>query len=220
MPARDGLNLQLSINQMVQYFAEEEIARLAQEYQPEGISILVSEPSTGALLAMANYPTYDPNEFYNTKKYPIANQRNRSLTDVFEPGSTFKIVPAAAALNEGLVSVEDSFDTGFAQISYRGRRLKLPADHRTYERLSMREIVVKSSNRGAAHLGVLLGEQKLHAYARPLACVTGCDFKRRSTRCIASHSSLGWINDYSLTDGARIECHPDASPYCHECCRQ
>ena len=177
VPARNGLNLQLSINQMVQYFAEEEIARLAQEYQPEGISILVSEPSTGALLAMANYPTYDPNEFYNTKKYPIANQRNRSLTDVFEPGSTFKIVPAAAALNEGLVSVEDSFDTGFAQISYRGRRLKLPADHRTYERLSMREIVVKSSNRGAAHLGVLLGEQKLHAYAAAFGfgSVTGCD---------------------------------------------
>lgn len=177
VPARDGLNLQLSINQMVQYFAEEEIARLAKEYQPEGISILVSEPSTGALLAMANYPTYDPNEFYNTKKYPIANQRNRSLTDVFEPGSTFKIVPAAAALNEGLVGVEDAFDTGFAQISYRGRRLKLPADHRTYERLSMREIVVKSSNRGAAHLGVLLGEQKLHAYAAAFGfgSVTGCD---------------------------------------------
>lgn len=177
VPARDGLNLQLSINQMVQHFAEEEIARLAEEYKPEGISILVSEPSSGALLAMANYPTYDPNEFYNTKKYPIANQRNRSLTDVFEPGSTFKIVPAAAALNEGLVGVEDSFDTGFAQISHRGRRLKLPSDHTTYERLSMREIVVKSSNRGAAHLGVLLGEQKLHAYAAAFGfgSVTGCD---------------------------------------------
>jgi cell division protein FtsI/penicillin-binding protein 2 len=177
VPARDGLNLELSINQMVQYFAEEEIARLAKEYDPAGISILVSEPGTGALLAMANYPTYDPNEFYNTKKYPIANQRNRALTDVFEPGSTFKIVPAAAALNEGLVGVEDSFDTGFAQISYRGRRLSLPADHRTYERLSMREIVVKSSNRGAAHLGVLLGEQKLHAYAAAFGfgSLTGCD---------------------------------------------
>ena len=55
---------------MVQYFAEEEIARLAKEYQPEGISILVSEPSTGALLAMANYPTYDPNEFLQHEKIP------------------------------------------------------------------------------------------------------------------------------------------------------
>ena len=177
VPPRDGLNLELSINQMVQYFVEEEISRLVKEYDPKGISILVSESGTGALLAMANYPTYDPNEFYNTKKYPIANQRNRSLTDVFEPGSTFKIVPAAAALNEGLVGIEDFFDTGFEQISYRGRRLKLPTDHRTYERLSMREIVVKSSNRGAAHLGVLLGEQKLHEYAAAFGfgSLTGCD---------------------------------------------
>ena len=173
----DGLNVELSIDQMVQHIVEAEIARVAEEFNPKGISIIVSQPATGAVLAMANYPTYDPNEFYNTKKYPIANQRNRALTDVFEPGSTFKIVPAAAALNEGLVGVEDSFDTGFAQISYRGRRLSLPADHRTYERLSMREIVVKSSNRGAAHLGVLLGEQKLHAYAAAFGfgSLTGCD---------------------------------------------
>jgi cell division protein FtsI (penicillin-binding protein 3)/stage V sporulation protein D (sporulation-specific penicillin-binding protein) len=161
----DGLNVELTIDQMVQHIVEREIQRLVDEFQPKGISVIVSQPATGAVLAMGNYPSYDPNEFYNTKKYPIANQRNRALTDVFEPGSTFKIVPAAAALNEGIVHPNDMFKTGVARVSYKGRTLKLPADHRDYEELSVHDIVVKSSNRGAAHLGLILGDQRLYDYA-------------------------------------------------------
>lgn len=161
----DGLNIELSIDQMVQHIVEAEIQRLSGEFKPKGISIIVSQPGTGAVLAMANYPSYDPNEFYNTTKYPIANQRNRALTDVFEPGSTFKIVPAAAALNEGIVHPNDVFQTGVKRVSYEGRTLSLPDDHRTYEELSVHDIVVKSSNRGVAHLGLMLGEDRLFNYA-------------------------------------------------------
>jgi cell division protein FtsI/penicillin-binding protein 2 len=161
----DGLNVALSVDLMVQHIVEQEVARLAAEYNPESVSVIVSEPSTGAIMAMANYPTYDPNEFYNTKKYPIDSQRNRALTDLIEPGSTFKIVPAAAALNEGIVAPEDIFQTGVERVSYKGRSLKLPSDHHTYDSLSMHDIVVKSSNRGAAHLGLILGENRLHDYA-------------------------------------------------------
>lgn len=161
----DGLNVALSVDLMVQHIVEQEVARLAAEYNPESVSVIVSEPSTGAVMAMANYPTYDLNEFYNTKKYPIDSQRNRALTDLIEPGSTFKIVPAAAALNEGIVAPEDIFQTGVERVSYKGRSLKLPSDHHTYDSLSMHDIVVKSSNRGAAHLGLILGENRLHDYA-------------------------------------------------------
>ncbi|HKK17422.1 MAG TPA: penicillin-binding protein 2, partial [Opitutales bacterium] len=173
----DGLNVELTIDQMVQHIVETEIARVAREYEPEGISVIVSQPSTGAILAMANYPTYDPNEFYDTRKYPISSQRNRALTDAFEPGSTFKIVPAAAVLNEGIVDPSDVFQTGHARVSYKGRTLRLPSDHHHYDSLSMHEVVVKSSNRGAAHLGLLLGEHRLHDYAAAFGFgeKTGCD---------------------------------------------
>lgn len=162
----NGLNVALSIDQMVQHIVEAEISRLVETYAPHGISVIVSEPSTGAVLAMANYPSYDPNEFFNTDKYPIESQRNRALTDLIEPGSTFKIVPAAAALNEGLVDPEDVFQTGLGHVSYNGRLLELPRDHRTYEALSLHDIVVKSSNRGAAHLGLMLGEERLYDYVQ------------------------------------------------------
>jgi len=173
----DGLNVELSIDLMVQHIVEAVVTKLAEEYNPNGISVIVSEPATGAVLAMANYPTYDPNEFFNTKKYPIDSQRNRALTDVIEPGSTFKIVPAAAALNEGVVSPDDMFKTGVSRVTYRGRSLKLPGDHHVYDELSVHDIVVKSSNRGAAHLGMLLGETRLHDYAAAFGFgeKTGCD---------------------------------------------
>ncbi|MGJ8653513.1 MAG: peptidoglycan D,D-transpeptidase FtsI family protein [Opitutaceae bacterium] len=173
----DGLNVELSIDQMVQHVVEAEIAKVAEQYNPNGISVIVSEPATGAILGMANYPTYDPNEFYNTKKYPIEWQRNRALTDVFEPGSTFKIVSAAGVLNEGIVNPSDMFQTGVARVSYKGRNLKLPSDHHIYEKLSAHDIVVKSSNRGAAHFGMMLGENRLHDYAASFGYgeKTGCD---------------------------------------------
>lgn len=193
----DGLNIELTLDQMVQHIVETEIANTAREYQPEGISVIVSQPNTGAILALANYPSYDPNEFHNTKKYPISSQRNRALTDVFEPGSTFKIVPAAAVLNEGIVDPADVFSTGVARVKYKGRTLKLPSDHHHYESLSMHEVVVKSSNRGAAHLGLLLGERRLHDYAAAFGFGerTGCDL---------GGEVAGTLHDVSVWDGLTI----------------
>lgn len=173
----DGLNIALTIDQTVQHIVEDEIQRLSEELDPEGISIIVSRPTTGAILAMANYPAYDPNEFYNTEKYPIAHQRNRAITDVFEPGSTFKIVPVAAALNEGIVRPDDVFQTGVARVSYRGRPLRLPSDSHRHEKLSVHDIIVKSSNRGAAQLGLMLGDKRLYKYTAGFGfgTKTGCD---------------------------------------------
>ncbi len=195
--ASDGLNVELTLDQMVQHIAETEIARLVEEFRPEGVSVIVSEASTGAVLAMANYPTYDPNEFFNTQKYPIANQRNRALTDSFEPGSTFKIVPVAAALNEGVVNPDDVFQTGHAQVSYRGRSLRLPSDHRHYDSLSVYDVMVKSSNRGVAHLGLQLGEQRLYDYSAAFG------FGER-TGCALGGEISGTLHRVSAWDGLTI----------------
>lgn len=162
----NGLNVELSIDQMVQHIVEREIDRLVAEYHPDSVSILVSEPSSGHLLAMANYPTFDLNEYFDISKHPLANQRNRALTDILEPGSTFKIVPAAATLNEGIAQSGDIFQTGLAKVEYKGRALSLPKDHGNgYDQLTLHGIVMKSSNRGAAQLGMLLGEDRLRSYA-------------------------------------------------------
>lgn len=189
----NGLNVQLSLDQMIQHIVEREVIRLQADYDPESISIIVSEPNTGALLALANYPTYDLNEYYNTKKYPLANHRNRALTDAFEPGSTFKIVPIAAALNEGLVRPEQRFVTDQAYMSYKGKKLGLPRDdHIKSRELNVHDILVKSSNRGSAQVGMMLGENLLHNYAAAFGYGerTGCDLVGEGTGVL--HPVRAW----------------------------
>jgi cell division protein FtsI (penicillin-binding protein 3)/stage V sporulation protein D (sporulation-specific penicillin-binding protein) len=173
----NGLNLELSLDQMIQHIVESEVSRLAQEFDPESISIIVSEPNTGALLALANYPTYDLNEYFNLEKYPVSYQRNRALTDTYEPGSTFKIVPIAAALNEGVVELDQRFATNLAYMNYNGRKVGLPRDdHIKSDDLDLRQVLVKSSNRGSAQVGMILGENRLHDYAAEFGYgeKTGC----------------------------------------------
>jgi cell division protein FtsI/penicillin-binding protein 2 len=159
---RDGMHVELTIDLFVQSVIESSLQKLIEEADPAGISVIVSNPSSGEILGLANYPTFDPNTFW---EFPIENQRNRALTDQYEPGSTFKIVPVSAALEEGLVNPDTIIDCGVANRTFNGVNIKMPSDHRNLGQIPVRTIVTKSSNRGAAQLAMLLGEQRMYAYA-------------------------------------------------------
>jgi cell division protein FtsI/penicillin-binding protein 2 len=163
VPPTDGLNVEMTIDAMLQDYVEQEIKRMVAEYQPLAISIIISDPSTGEIQALANYPTYDPNHYWD---YPMENLRDHAVSDTFEPGSTFKIVTASAALNEGIVQPDDHIDCARPTIEYHGHELPLPRDHETFGILTVSQIVSESSNRGAANLGVMLGGDRLYAYAQ------------------------------------------------------
>ncbi len=158
-----GLNIELSIDSMVQHTIEQALTRIVDLYHPESASIIVSDPSSGFILGLANVPSFDPNRFF---EYPLDSHRNRAVTDIFEPGSTFKIVPACAALTEGLVDLKDVVDCSVSQLPYKGKMLSLPKDHRPMGELTIEEVITKSSNRGVAYLGVKLGAERLYDYAR------------------------------------------------------
>ncbi len=161
--AKDGLNVELSIDRVIQDTVEDEISDLTEKYNPNSISIIVSNPITGEILAMANGPTFDPN-LYND--YPLENQRNRILTDVYEPGSTFKIIPVGGALNEGIISPDNMVDCAVATYEIGKRSLRLPKDHHPLGKISLHQVVQKSSNRGAAQVGLKLGADRLYQYSR------------------------------------------------------
>ncbi|KAF0095711.1 MAG: cell division protein FtsI (penicillin-binding protein 3) [Puniceicoccaceae bacterium 5H] len=158
----DGLTVQLTIDWVVQSMVEREIDKIVEKYNPEGVSIIVSDPRTGEIRAMGNYPKFDPNEFW---EYPIENQRNRAVTDVYEPGSTFKIVAASGALEEGLVTPDTIIDCSKPVVEYRGRRIRMPNDDHALGEIPVSTVIAKSSNRGAATLGMMLGDQRMHDYA-------------------------------------------------------
>ncbi len=157
---RDGLNVVLTIDSVIQHIVESALADAMEKHTPISISGIVARPRTGEILAMATLPNYDPNHYNDST---ADQRRNRVISDVAEPGSTFKIVPVSAALNEGVVRLSDTFDCEHGHWFYGGRPLR---DHEAYGVLSVENIITKSSNIGAAKIGVRLGETRLHDYIR------------------------------------------------------
>ncbi len=157
---RDGLNVVLTIDSVVQHIVESALAEALEKHSPLSISGLVVRPRTGEILAMATLPNFDPN---NPGASPADARRNRVIADVAEPGSTFKIVVVSGALNDGVVRLTDTFDCEHAHFHFAGRVLH---DHEAYGVLSVENIITKSSNIGAAKIGIKLGETRLYDYIR------------------------------------------------------
>lgn len=158
--ARNGLNLVLTLDTGVQHILETELYESVRKHQPVAACGLVIRPKTGEVLAMANWPTYDPN---HPGGAPPDSRRNRVVTDLMEPGSTFKVVTIAAALNEGQLKLADRFDCERGHFSYGGKVLH---DHHPYGLMSAEQILVKSSNIGTAKIALQLGQQPLYDYIR------------------------------------------------------
>lgn len=157
---KDGYDLVLTIDELIQYIAERELDNVFNKYHAKGASIVVMDPHTGAILALANRPTYDLNNYSKVSKEQI---RNRSICDLFEPGSVFKIVTLSAALEEGLVKEEDKFfcENG----SYRVATHTLH-DHRPHGWLTFKEVITLSSNIGTTKVAQLLGPEIIYKYMK------------------------------------------------------
>ena len=157
---RDGLNVVLTIDSVLQHIVESALAEAMEQHAPVSISGIVVRPRTGEVLAMATLPNFDPN---NPSGASADACRNRVISDVAEPGSTFKIVVVSGALNDGTVHLNDVFDCEHGHWFYAGRTLH---DHEAYGPLSVENIITKSSNIGAGKIGVKMGEARLYEYIR------------------------------------------------------
>jgi cell division protein FtsI/penicillin-binding protein 2 len=156
--ARDGLNAVLTIDAAVQHILETSLADAMQKHTPASITGIVMRPRTGEILAMVTLPNYDPNK----PDTILPDTRNRVITDVVEPGSTFKIVAVSGALNDGVVHFNDTFDCEEGHFAFAGRILH---DHEPFGILTTKGIITKSSNIGAAKIGIKLGPARLYDYA-------------------------------------------------------
>ncbi len=159
-PAQDGCNVRLTIDLNLQDIVESELASAVKQYHPNWAAAIVMRPQTGDILSMANWPAFDPNK---VDASPIASRRNRAITDMVEPGSTFKIVVVSGALHEHLVHPTTMIPTENGYFNFKGRLLK---DTHAFPELSVHDILVHSSNIGAAKLGIQLGDQRLYEYMR------------------------------------------------------
>ncbi len=158
--ARDGLNVVLTIDSVIQHILESALAEAMEKHTPVSISGLVVRPRTGEILALATLPNFDPND---PGAASADARRNRVISDIAEPGSTFKIVPVSGALNDGTVRLSDVFDCEHGHFYFAGRTLH---DHESYGALTVEQIIGKSSNIGAAKIGIKMGPPRVYDYIR------------------------------------------------------
>lgn len=177
VPERDGHDVFLTLDHTIQANAEAVLRSTVAQWHAKGATAIVLEPQTGKILAMAVTPSYDDN---NSSEVPADAQRNRAVTDTYEPGSTFKLVTVAGVLSEGLVSASTPFTLPYSiQVA---DRVIHDAERRGTETLTVGQILSHSSNVGAVTLALKLGPQQLARWIERFGFghPTGIDFPGES----------------------------------------
>jgi cell division protein FtsI (penicillin-binding protein 3) len=155
-----GENVVLTLDEKIQYIAERELARAISDTHAEAGTIIVQNPHTGEVLALANWPTFNPNIFNKVNPQAL---KNRAVSDIYEPGSTFKLVTLAAALEEKITNPDEVVDCQMGSIVVNGLRIH---DHHPYAGLTVAQILEHSSDVGAIKIALRLGEERFDRYIR------------------------------------------------------
>jgi len=158
----DGNDVILSIDSVVQFITERALAAAVNKWHAAGGTAVVMDPNDGAVLAMASVPTFDPNHF---RDFPPATWRNRTVQDIYEPGSTFKIVTASAGLEERVVTPSQILDCGNGGIQIGNIEIHEHGGNK-YGSMSFEEVMLHSSNVGAIRVGLSLGDDRFYRYIR------------------------------------------------------
>ena len=161
-PPTTGGSLELTIDEQLQFIVERELKAGVEAARADGGTAVAMDPHTGEILAMASWPTFNPNQYAGTS---VSALRNRAVQDLYEPGSTFKIVTASAALQEGVIKPDDLVDTQGGVIKFPGRKPITDMGH-NYGTLTFANVIVKSSNVGAIKVGLMVGPERMGLYIR------------------------------------------------------
>jgi cell division protein FtsI (penicillin-binding protein 3) len=200
MTSTTGRMLQLTIDAAIQHIAEQELRSAIEEQNAEGGSVIIMNPTTGEILAMANEPTFNPNAY---KSFNSSLWKNRSIQDYYEPGSTFKTVLAAAALDRGLVTPDQMFDCQMGSIILAGHVIH---DHKPFGVLNFSQVMQKSSDVGMIKVGLMLGPDSLYQYSRSFGFghKTGVDLPGEASGVLRNPKQWSAISIGAVSMGQEI----------------
>jgi cell division protein FtsI (penicillin-binding protein 3) len=156
-----GQDVRLTIDSRIQFVAEQELSKMVTSHHAKSGSLVAMDPRTGDILAMANFPTFDPNE--PPKRGSIAARENLAVSAPFEPGSVYKVITLSSALETTRLRPESMINCGNGSINLFGRIIH---DHKSYAALSMADVLARSSNIGAINIGLQVGDKNLYSYVR------------------------------------------------------
>ena len=186
-----GASIELTIDEHLQHIAEREVRNGVEAARADGGTAVILDPHTGEILAMASWPTFNPNDYGDAPEHA---RRNRAVQDLYEPGSTFKLVTASAAIEERVVTPNEVIDTSAGNIRFGSRVIN---DMHRYDPMSFADVIIKSSNVGAIKVGLKLGAERMGLYIRRFGFgrPTSPDFPGESPGIVWESSKL---NDSAL----------------------
>jgi cell division protein FtsI (penicillin-binding protein 3) len=155
-----GENIILTIDEKIQYIAERELETAMHDTHAESGTVIVENPRTGEILALANRPTFNPNL---SREITPQKLKNHAVSDVYEPGSTFKLVTISGALEEKVTRPDEVFDCQMGSIVYNGMRIR---DSKPHGLLTVSDVLAESSDVGSIKIGLRLGEERFYRYIR------------------------------------------------------
>lgn len=191
-----GNDVFLTLDEGLQYIVEKHLDEAMNKWHASSATVIMMEPFTGEILALANRPTYNPNDLKTIKNLSVV--RNRSITDLYEPGSTFKIIAASAVLEEKIIKPTTKIDCSPGFIEVGGKKIK---DVHKYGVLTFEEIIQKSSNVGTIKVAIMLGREKFYDYIKKFGIgeKTGIDLPGEIT---------GYVKPVSKWSGTSIGAIP------------
>jgi cell division protein FtsI (penicillin-binding protein 3) len=199
-PSTDGQTVVLTLDESIQYVAETELDRAMAETSSISGIVVVMDPRSGEILAMANRPTFNPNRF---GAFSSARWKNRAVADAYEPGSMFKVITAAAGLQEKLVSPDEIIDCGGGGIEIAGIRIN---DHAVFYNIPFRDVIAHSSDVGAVRVGQRLGRDNFNRYMRNFGfgAQTGIDLPGESAGLLRPPAKWSALSLASMSFGQEV----------------
>ncbi|MCU0241073.1 MAG: transpeptidase family protein [Vicinamibacteria bacterium] len=199
-PSTDGQTLALTIDLAVQHIAERELERSMAETAALSGMVVVADPLSGEILAMANRPAFNPNRYWMADS---SCWRNRAVADAFEPGSIFKVITAAAGISEKVVTPDEIIDCGHGAVEIAGQVIN---DHAVFDQLTFRDVIAKSSDVGVIRVAQRLGRENFERYVRNFGfgAATGVDLPGESPGLLRDRSKWSAMSLASMSFGQEI----------------
>jgi cell division protein FtsI (penicillin-binding protein 3) len=199
-----GANVTLTLDEKIQYIAQRELAAAIATTRAQAGSVIVMNPNNGEILALANWPEFNPN---TATASPAEARLNRSVSVAYEPGSTFKLITLAAALDQNAIKPDDIFDCEHGSIYFNGRRIH---DHKPFGVLNVGEILAKSSDVGAIKIALQVGQPRFYDYIRAFGfgLLTGVDMPGESRGILAKVDNWGATSIASISMGQEVGVTP------------
>ncbi len=199
-----GASVVLTLDEKIQYTAERELAAAMAKTHAAAGTVIVMNPNTGEILALANWPKFNPNKAGDA---PPETWMNRAVSAIYEPGSTFKLFTLAAAFDQNITRPDEVFDCENGAVYISGHRIR---DHKPFGLLSVSDILAKSSNVGAIKIALRLGSPKFYDYIRAFGfgTLTGVELPYESRGRVARLEDWKPISAGSISMGQEIGLTP------------